>query len=188
MPLRLCAKPFWQAHTILVRVANAKRVSFILKCGARGMHCCLSLQLSASKVWVCEQQRIWFVRAFVAPQWVTTENLLSNLFCNGLSNLMIMISYFYTLPHPQTFDYGFNVTFDQNNMYWCVSDRATGPGGGGGGGGGTLIFSYIRRLGSFFWFKILNFNILWGFQKTNIFEAWRFCVYFGGSSQNWTNV
>ena len=25
-----------------------------------------------------------------------------------------------------------------------------GPGGGGGGGGGTLIFSYIRRLRSFF--------------------------------------
>ena len=45
---------------------------------------------------------------------------------------MIMISYFYTLPQPQTFDYGFNVTFDQNNMYWCVFDRATGPGGGGG--------------------------------------------------------
>ena len=39
---------------------------------------------------------------------------------------------------------------------------------GGGGGGGTLIFSYIR-LGSFFWFKILNFNIFWGFQKNNIF-------------------
>ena len=36
------------------------------------------------------------------------------------------------------------------------------------GGGGTLIFSYIRRLGSFFGLKILNFNIsniLWGFQK-----------------------
>ena len=27
------------------------------------------------------------------------------------------------------------------------------------GGGGNLIFSYIRRLGSFFWFKIFNFNI-----------------------------
>ena len=33
-----------------------------------------------------------------------------------------------------------------------------------GGGGGTLIFSYIRRLGSFFGFKILNFNIL-GFSE-----------------------
>ena len=37
--------------------------------------------------------------------------------------------------------------------------------GGGGGGGGTLIFSHIRRLGPFFGFKILNFNIFGGFQK-----------------------
>ena len=29
-----------------------------------------------------------------------------------------------------------------------------------GGGGGSLIFSYIRRLGSFFWFNFLNFNII----------------------------
>ena len=28
-----------------------------------------------------------------------------------------------------------------------------------------MIFSYIRRLGTFFGFKILNFNILGGFQK-----------------------
>ena len=35
--------------------------------------------------------------------------------------------------------------------------------------GGTLIFSCIRRLGSFFWFKILNFNIFWGFQEKIIF-------------------
>ena len=35
-----------------------------------------------------------------------------------------------------------------------------------GWGGGTLIFLYIRRLGSFFFgFKILNFNIFWGFQN-----------------------
>ena len=35
------------------------------------------------------------------------------------------------------------------------------------GGGGTLIFSYIsvRRLWSFFGFKILNFNIFGGYQK-----------------------
>ena len=31
--------------------------------------------------------------------------------------------------------------------------------------GGTLIFSYIRRLGPFLGFKILNFDIFWGFQK-----------------------
>ena len=40
----------------------------------------------------------------------------------------------------------------------------------GGWGGGTLIFSYIRRLGSFFGFKILKFNIFGGgFRKMNIF-------------------
>ena len=40
---------------------------------------------------------------------------------------------------------------------------------GWGGGRGTLIFSYIRRLGSFFfWFKILNFNIFGGFQKKKL--------------------
>ena len=38
------------------------------------------------------------------------------------------------------------------------------------GGGGILIFSYIRRLGSFFWgFKILNFNIFGGFQNNELF-------------------
>ena len=37
---------------------------------------------------------------------------------------------------------------------------------------GTLRFSYIRRLGSFFGFKILNFNIFGGFQKKmNIFRV-----------------
>ena len=39
----------------------------------------------------------------------------------------------------------------------------------GGGGGGTLIFSHIRRLGLFFRFKILNFNIFRGFQKNEYF-------------------
>ena len=39
------------------------------------------------------------------------------------------------------------------------------------GGGGTLIFSCIRRLGLFrgVGFKILNFNIFGGFQKTEYF-------------------
>ena len=36
-------------------------------------------------------------------------------------------------------------------------------------GGGTLIFSHIRRLGLFFWFKILNFNIFGGFEKNVYF-------------------
>ena len=38
-----------------------------------------------------------------------------------------------------------------------------------GGGGCTLIFSHIRRLGLFLGFKILNFNILGGFQKHEYF-------------------
>ena len=41
--------------------------------------------------------------------------------------------------------------------------------------------------GHFFGFKILNFNIFWSFRKKwTIFGVWRFCVYFLGSSQNWT--
>ena len=51
----------------------------------------------------------------------------------------------------------------------------------GGGGGGTLIFSYIRRLGSFFWFKILKFNIFGGFQKNKYFLGYEdFVDIFGG--------
>ena len=47
-----------------------------------------------------------------------------------------------------------------------------GPGGGGKGEGGTLIFSYIRRLGPFFF--VQNFELqyfLWGggVRKMNIF-------------------
>ena len=38
-----------------------------------------------------------------------------------------------------------------------------------GWGGGTLIFSYIYRLGSFFWFQILNLTIFGVFRKMNIF-------------------
>ena len=51
-----------------------------------------------------------------------------------------------------------------------------------GGGGGTLIFLYIHRLGSFFWFKILNFNIFGGSQKKKILGG----DIFLGSLQNWT--
>ena len=58
-----------------------------------------------------------------------------------------------------------------------------------GGGGGTLIFSHIRRLGPFFGFKILNFNIFWGFQKNEYFlGVLRFVNIFGGSSQNWASL
>ena len=53
--------------------------------------------------------------------------------------------------------------------------------------GGTLIFSYIRRLGSFFGVKILNFNIFLGFQKNKYFLGCDdFVDIFWGSLQNWT--
>ena len=46
---------------------------------------------------------------------------------------------------------------------------------------GTLIFSYIRRLGSFFGFKFLSFNIFWGFQKNEYFWGYEnFVDFFGG--------
>ena len=57
-------------------------------------------------------------------------------------------------------------------LLWVLDDPSicfVTQGTGGRGGGGTLIFSYISRLGSFFWFKILNFNILGVFRKMNIF-------------------
>ena len=48
-------------------------------------------------------------------------------------------------------------------------------------GGGTLIFSYIRRLALFFGFKILNFNILRGFQKNKYFWGIKILwIFFGG--------
>ena len=54
-------------------------------------------------------------------------------------------------------------------------------------GGGTLIFSYIRRLGPFLGFKILNFDIFGGFQKNKYFLGYEnFVDIFWGSSQNWT--
>ena len=60
---------------------------------------------------------------------------------------------------------------------------------GGGGGGGTLIFSHIRRLGPFFGFKILNFNIFGGFQKNKYFLEYEdFVDNFLGSSQNWASL
>ena len=51
---------------------------------------------------------------------------------------------------------------------------------------GSLIFSYIRRLGSFLGFKILNFNIFCGFQIVNTFWGMEVLWIFFGSSQNWT--
>ena len=53
--------------------------------------------------------------------------------------------------------------------------------------GGSLIFSYIRRLGLFLGFKILNFNIFGGFQQNEYFLGYEdFVDIFLGSSQNWT--
>ena len=40
---------------------------------------------------------------------------------------------------------------------------------GGGGGGGTLIFSYLRRLGSFFAVQNFEFQYFWGFSEKIIF-------------------
>ena len=55
-----------------------------------------------------------------------------------------------------------------------------------GGGGGTLIFSYIRRLGSFLGVQNLDFNIFGVFRKNEYLlglEDMNICF---GSSQNWT--
>ena len=42
----------------------------------------------------------------------------------------------------------------------------------GGGGGGTLIFSYLRRLGSFFGGSKFLISIFWGvFRKITIFRG-----------------
>ena len=49
--------------------------------------------------------------------------------------------------------------------------------------GVTLIFSYIRRLwlfGAGGGFKILNYNIFWGFQKNEYFLGIRIWCIFGG--------
>ena len=48
--------------------------------------------------------------------------------------------------------------------------------------------SHIRRLGLFFWFKILNFNIFGGFQKNEYFFGYEdFVDIFFGSSQSWAS-
>ena len=46
--------------------------------------------------------------------------------------------------------------------------------------GGTLVFSYIRRLGSFFGFKILNFIIFGVFRKMSIFGGMKILWIFVG--------
>ena len=49
--------------------------------------------------------------------------------------------------------------------------------------GGTLIFSHIHRLGLFFGFKILNFNIFGGFQKMIFLGYEDFVINFWGHYQ-----
>ena len=62
------------------------------------------------------------------------------------------------------------------------------------GGGGTLIFSYIRRLGSFFWGRSFEFQYFfrgWGgvVQKNEyLFGYEDFVDIFLGSSQNWDYI
>ena len=53
--------------------------------------------------------------------------------------------------------------------------------------GGTLIFSYIRRLGLFSGFKILNFNIFGGFQRNEFLLGYEDFVDIL-SSQNWISI
>ena len=59
------------------------------------------------------------------------------------------------------------------------------------GVGGTLIFSYIHRLGPFFFGgggQILNFNIFVFFQKNECLWGYKdFMDILGGSSQYWTS-
>ena len=54
-------------------------------------------------------------------------------------------------------------------------------GSGGGGGGGTLIFHTYVGSGYFLGFKILNFNIFWGFQKNEFFFGMKILwIFFSG--------
>ena len=53
--------------------------------------------------------------------------------------------------------------------------------------GGTLVFSYIRRLGTFSWVQNFEFKYFLGFQKFFYFFGCEdFVDIFLGSSQNWT--
>ena len=62
---------------------------------------------------------------------------------------------------------------------WCMDPQ--------GGGGGTLIFSYIRRLGSLSWVQNFKFQYSFGFQKNKYFFRYEdFMDIFWGSSQNLT--
>ena len=74
-------------------------------------------------------------------------------------------------------------------FFFLIDCMPNAVGAQAGGGGGTLIFSHIRRLGPSFGFKILNFNIFWGFQKNEYFLGYEdFVDIFLGSSQNWASL
>ena len=56
----------------------------------------------------------------------------------------------------------------------------------GGGGENNLIFSYIRRLMSFFWIQNFESQYFLGFSKKIIFLGYEYFVDFLGVLQNWT--
>ena len=60
----------------------------------------------------------------------------------------------------------------------------------GGGGGGTLIFSYIRTLGSFFGVQNFEFQYFcWVFRKMNIFGGMKILwIFFGGHNKIGLNL
>ena len=83
----------------------------------------------------------------------------------------------------QHFPGGFQRCPGGSNCFFPIETHITCdfPGGGGGstgghrtpcpGGGGTLIFSYIRRLGSFFWVQNFEFQYFWGFSERQWLEV-----------------
>ena len=67
----------------------------------------------------------------------------------------------------------------------CIQSKyslSRSQGRGGGGGRGTLIFSYIRGLGPFFWVQNFEFRyFFWVFSKINIFGGMKILwIFFWG--------
>ena len=54
---------------------------------------------------------------------------------------------------------------ENHKLYGFLKDGPGPP----KGGGGTLIFSHIRRLGSFFGVQSFEFQYFWGFSEKLIF-------------------
>ena len=115
---------------------------------------------------------LWISKKSSFPRG-TTQQLLDIYSKNNYRINLICI-----LTELQTSKWGYSVKIEGDLL---------GIFPGGGGGTCTLIFSYIRRLGSFFWIQNFEFQYFFGvFRKINIFLVWIFCGYFLGSSQNWT--